>query len=136
MPKQYEDFKYIMQDLHTVYVGANYTIEELIEEEDTPFKLRLILEKYLYDETTKTLPLSEYFLQLQDKTLYYKVFKQLKTKLKVVTKDSGTNTQKPPTYKINVMTVDALMKQSTLETGDQNLIIQEVSFNKLAMMTF
>ena len=34
------DFKYVIQDLSKVYIGANYTYEELQNEDDMPVKFK------------------------------------------------------------------------------------------------
>jgi hypothetical protein len=138
MPRQYEDFKYVLQDTYSVYLGAQYTIEELIENEDIPIKLRIIIERYLYDEDTKNWTLETYFNQMQDKSLYYKVYKQLKTKLRVSFREdekNGRHKDNPP-YQTKTLSIEELMKISPEEKRRKEMSIQEVSVSKLAMMSF
>lgn len=44
------DYKYVMQDFTTVYLGARYTYEELIEAEDIPFKIKTLVNHYIKPE--------------------------------------------------------------------------------------
>ena len=37
---QYEDFKYVMQDTGSIFLGARYSYRELLEAEAVPFKLK------------------------------------------------------------------------------------------------
>ena len=34
-----QDFKYVIQDLTNVYIGARYTYEEMLEDDHIPHKL-------------------------------------------------------------------------------------------------
>ena len=43
---QYEDFKYVLQDTGNIYLGAQFSYEELLEQEMVPFKLKAILTHY------------------------------------------------------------------------------------------
>ena len=43
----YRDYKYAMQDTSRIYVGCKYTFSELAEDEEVPFKFRLVVQKYI-----------------------------------------------------------------------------------------
>lgn len=47
---QYEDFKYVLQDTGNIYLGAQFSYEELLEQEMVPFKLKAILTHYILKE--------------------------------------------------------------------------------------
>ena len=53
---QYEDFKYVMQDTGSIYVGAKYAYEELLEAEAVPFKLKAILTHYILKKQAAPTP--------------------------------------------------------------------------------
>ena len=40
---RYEDFKYVLQDVGNLYLGAGFSYEELLLNEAVPFKLKAIL---------------------------------------------------------------------------------------------
>lgn len=42
--QQYEDYKYVMQDTYQIYLGSKYTFGEIVENEEIPFKFRLLVE--------------------------------------------------------------------------------------------
>ena len=53
---QDKDFKYVMQDMGAVYLGARYSYAELLEEEMIAFKLKTIISRYILkdvDSSTK-----------------------------------------------------------------------------------
>mgnify|MGYP001056343612 FL=1 len=47
---QYADYKYIMQDVSNIYLGAKYTYEELTEDEEIPFKIKSLVNRYIKPE--------------------------------------------------------------------------------------
>ncbi len=59
----YEDYKYSMQDVSNLYIGAKYTFGELLMQEDILFKFRLIVERYIMSEA--------YRVDTLDSHLYY-----------------------------------------------------------------
>ena len=79
----YENYKYVIQDVSQLYVGAKYSFQELVESEEIPFKFRLVVERYIYSELDKDTSLESYFYYLDDKNMSFRIFKQLKTKVKI-----------------------------------------------------
>lgn len=45
-----QDFKYIIQDLTNIYLGARSTYEELMEDENVPHKLKEIIVRVILTE--------------------------------------------------------------------------------------
>lgn len=80
---QYEDFKYVMQDTGSIYVGAKYAYEELLEAEAVPFKLKAILTHYILKEASPQTTLESEFYYLEPGTFLYETWKQLKVRVKV-----------------------------------------------------
>ena len=79
----YEDYKYSMQDTGKVYVGSKYTLDEILESEDMPFKFRLIVERYILPEADLQDTLETHLYYLEPKSFIVKIYKQLKAKVKV-----------------------------------------------------
>lgn len=133
----YEDYKYVLVDTSNIYLGAKYTYNELIENEDVAFKLRTILERYILPETTGDTTLEDHFANME-KNLAYKTYRQLKIKLKVsrrVEKKNffGKTTRK---YITESVALDDFMKMSKEEREKNGILIQEIVFGKLALMSF
>ena len=58
------DFKYVLQDVSKVYIGAKFTYQEMMEEEAVPFKLKAILSHYILKEVAgDTTPENHIFYQ-------------------------------------------------------------------------
>lgn len=80
---QYEDFKYVMQDTGSIYLGALFSFGELLEQEMVPFKLKAILTHYILKECSPDTTLESQFYYLKSDTFLYEIFRQLKIRIKV-----------------------------------------------------
>ncbi len=136
----YEDYKYVMQDMGNIYLGAKYTYEELIENEDVTFKLRTIMQKYILAETKMepATTLESHFYFLEPKGFVFEVLKQLKVKVKymeVVEKD-GLLGKKREVYETQTVKIDKFAEISAAEKEKRGVIVQEIGISKLALMAF
>lgn len=136
----YEDYKYVMQDAGNIYLGAKYTYEELIENEDVTFKLRTILQKYILGEfdMDRNTTLESHFYYMEPKGFVYEVCKQLKLKVKyaeVVEKKSLFG-KKKEVYETKTMKIEQFTAISPAEKEKNGVIVQEIGVSKLALMAF
>ena len=77
------DYKYVMQDVSSVYVGEKYTYDELVEGEDIPFKLKTLVNHYIKPELSgEDLSLESHFYYMEPRGFAYQTYLQLKTKVK------------------------------------------------------
>lgn len=136
--QQYEDYKYVMQDTYQLYLGAKYTFEELVENEEVPFKFRLIVERYLYQEVDPATTLESHFYYLADQGLLFKTWKhiKLKAKINIIEEKKGLTGQRKKVYTTKILPVEQLVKLSPAQKEEKGVVIQEIMCSKLALMTF
>ena len=135
---QYEDFKYVMQDTGSIYVGAKYAYEELLEAEAVPFKLKAILTHYILKEASPQTTLESEFYYLEPGTFLYETWKQLKVRVKVqvqVEKESLFG-KKRMEYQEKILTLKELTEMNLARKKASGLLITEIILSKLGMMTF
>ena len=135
---QYEDFKYVMQDTGSIYVGAKYAYEELLEAEAVPFKLKAILTHYILKEASPQTTLESGFYYLEPGTFLYETWKQLKVRVKVqvqVEKKSLFG-KKRMEYQEKILTLKELTEMNLARKKASGLLITEIILSKLGMMTF
>lgn len=133
----YEDYKYSMQDTSKVYVGSKYTLDEILESEDMPFKFRLIVERYILPEADLQDTLETHLYYLEPKSFIVKIYKQLKAKVKVnvIEEKRGIFGSKKQ-YVTKLVTVEELTAMSREEKENKGLVVQELIMSKLALMAF
>lgn len=134
----YEDGKYTMQDVGTVYIGTKYTLDEILENEEITFKFRLLAERYILPEADREDTLETHLYYLDNKSFVVKIYKQLRAKVKIniieEKKGLGGKTQKH--YTTKVMTVEALTAMTPAEKESAGVVVQELSISKFALMAF
>ncbi|MBO4751061.1 MAG: hypothetical protein J5546_12200 [Lachnospiraceae bacterium] len=134
----YEDGKYSIQDVGTLYVGCKFTFEELLECEEVPFKFRLVCERYLLPEADREDTLETHLYYMDKKNFEVKILQQLKAKVKVnvlaVKKDwLGNVTQE---YVTRTLGMDELCSLKPEEKEELGMVIQEIAVSKFALMAF
>lgn len=136
----YEDYKYVMQDAGNIYLGAKYTYEELIENEDVTFKLRTILQKYMLGESDMDVKttLESHFYFLEPKGFVFEVCKQLKMKVKYmeVTEKKTLLGRKKEIYETKTLKIEKFAEMTPAQKEKNGVIVQEISVSKLALMAF
>ena len=146
--RTYEDYKYSMQDTSRLYVGAKYTFRELLEEEDIPFKFRLVMERYILPEADPEDTLETHLYYLEPDSVVARIYRQMKAKVKVSVieekrplfgRSRGSDRKGPATagkkrYVTKQLSVEELAATPPAGKEQQGYVIQELSISKLALM--
>ena len=134
----YEDGKYAIQDVGTLYVGCKFTFEELLECEEVPFKFRLVCERYLLPEADREDTLETHLYYLDPKSFEVKILKQLKAKIKVNLLAVKENLfgYASNEYITKNLGVDELCSLKPEEKEELGMVIQEIAVSKFALMAF
>lgn len=135
---EYQDFKYVLQDVGRVSLGVKYTYAEMLEDERIPFKLQTIISQYLLKEASPDTTLESEFYYLEKGTFIYNVYHQLKAKAKVRTQTVKKNLfgKEKVVYKEEVLSVEELADINLARKKASGLLIEEIEISKLGLMTF
>ncbi|MCH4191783.1 MAG: hypothetical protein LKF52_05705 [Butyrivibrio sp.] len=131
-----EDFKYFMQDIEKIYLGARYSYHELMENELVPFKFRTIIERYLIKELDPETTLESHFYYMKRSDAEYRAYRQLKTRVRVSQYKKTIIRQKNPTYTEKVYTLEQLAAIPPEEKQKQGMVVREVILSKLSLFAF
>ena len=135
---QDRDFKYIMQDTGYVYLGARYSYEELLKDEQLAFKLKTIISLYILKDVDASSTLESHFYYMTPQDFAYQTYCELKVKVKVslpVQKKGWTGKIKT-VYKDQVYSLKEFAAFNLARKKQLGLIIREVVISKLGLMTF
>lgn len=140
MKQQYEDYKYTMMDTAFLYIGSKYSYQEVLENEEVPFKFRTIVERYLIPEIGAETTLESDLYHMTEKDFTCRTYMQLKAKVKVsrlVTKKGFLGLGKPKrVYETMMIPLTQFVKLSKAEKEKDGIFVQELAVSKLALMTF
>lgn len=138
--QSYEDYKYVMVDTGNVYLGAKYSYRELLQNDDVPFKIRSIVERYIMPEADPDTTLESDFYYMTADSFAYRTYRQLKIKVKcsrlVEKKGLFLGKKRKKVYTTELIGLEDFTAMSPAEKQTQGIVVQEIVVNKLAMMVF
>lgn len=134
----YEDYKYSMQDVSRIYVGCKYTFGEMLEEEEIPFKFRLIMERYILPEADPGDTLETHLYYLAPESFLVKIYRQMKARVRVNLIGEkkafpGFAAGGKKQYVTKMLTIEELVSLPPEEKERQGYVIQELNVSKLAL---
>lgn len=134
----YEDYKYCMQDVSSVYIGTRYTFQELLNDNTIPFKFQLLVERYILPEADLEDSLETQLYYLQEKSFLVRIYEQLKAKVKVnIIEEKKSLTGKvKKEYTTKVIPIRQLAAMTVEEKERAGVVVQELAISKLALMGF
>ncbi len=125
------DYKYVMQDISNIYLGARFTYEELLEEDEIPLKVKKLINGYIKQNVDNDhLSLESHFYYMENNGFLYQTFLQLKTKIRI-----SIFSQKKKHYITEMVKLQDFVKIPTEEKKKQGILIQEIVISKLALLT-
>ncbi len=138
MKYQYEDFKYFMQDVNALYIGAYYNYGELMENEMVPFKLKSIIEHYIMKDTQADTTLESQFYYMTGEEFSYRTYTQLKAKVKVCmfVESKSLFGKEKVAYKSKIIPLSEFVQMNLAQKKKYGVKVQEIILSKLAMMAF
>ena len=129
-----DDFKYFMQDLERNYFGARYSYDELLSNEMVPFKFKTIITKYIKDDVDLDVTLESHFYHMTKETYDYRVYKQLRSRIRVSQYKDNNKPEKG--FMEKVYTIESLVKIAPEDKEKMGMLIRELIVSKLALFGF
>lgn len=134
----FDYFKYMIQDTGHIYIGARYSYRELMESPETNYKFKAIMEQYLFKEADPDTTLESDFYYMKKDSFEYRTYEQLKVrcKINILTDKKSIFGARRQTYTEKTLTLEQLVDMSLAVKKRDGVMIQEIIFSKLALMSF
>lgn len=135
---EYTDYKYVMQDVGNLYLGAKYSYGELMENDGVPFKLKAILNHYIFKEASPDTTLESQFYHMKAEGFLFETFLQLKVKVKAQVQIEKKRLSGQPRieYREKILPLKELCEMNLARKKASGMMIQEIIISKLGLMTF
>ncbi len=135
---RYEDFKYVLQDVGNLYLGAGFSYEELLLNEAVPFKLKAILRQYVLKEADPENTLESQFYYLEKDSFLYEIFSQLKIRIKgqVQKEKKHLFGKSTVVYQEKIYTLQEITQINLAKKKASGLLISEIIVSQMGMMMF
>lgn len=137
-PAVYEDFKYMLQDVNRIYIGAKYTYRELMEHPETAFKFKSVIEHYLLKEGDPDTSLESDFYYMEPGSFSYRTYEQLKVKCKIsiLREKQGKGGRPERVYREQTVSLQELAAIPLTQKKRDGIVVQEIILSKLALVSF
>ncbi len=134
----YEDFKYMLQDVSRIYIGARYTYRELMQNPETAFKFKSVIEHYLLKEADPDTSLESDFYYMKPESFSCRTYEQLKVKLKIsiLTDRQGRGGKTERVYRERTVPLAEFAAIPLAEKKRDGIVVQELILSKLALVSF
>jgi len=134
----YEPYKYIMQDTGSIYIGAKYTLGELMDLDNLSFKMRAIISHYILKETDKDNTLESVLYYLEHGSFLYETLDQLKIRVKVseLTRVKNIFGKEKVEYKEKIYKLSDFAKMNLAKKKGAGIVVTEMIISKLSLMSF
>lgn len=125
------DYKYVLEDFSTVFIGANYRYEELMIHEVAPLKYKEVVARVFVHEVSPKVTIAEHLMQLSADDKSYMLYHQLKIKIKITQlKKKGKG------YESKQCTFDEFMSSYQKRAADGECFVEEIILKKLHLVSF
>lgn len=137
MMENNNDFKYIIQDVSHVFLGKELTYDEIVANEDIPFKFKAIVKSYFSKDTALDVKMVDHILKMDKESFSYDIYVQLKLQVRLFYKEKKTGfrgkTKEKWVHKS--CSIKELSEECIEAIRNQTAIIEDMSISKLALMT-
>lgn len=138
METENRDYKYFMQDVGAVYLGAKLSYTEILQDEMVNFKYKSIVEHYILKDTEPETTLESQLYYMTREQFSYRTYEQLKAKVKVSILEEKKTLfgKKKAGYVTEILPLAAFVDINLAQKKARGVVIQELILSKLGLMAF
>ena len=128
------DFKYVMQDLTNVYIGAKLSYDELMNLDEVPFKLKAIFSHYMLREVAGDTTIENHIFYIEPSSMSYLVFHKMKAGFKMSIFEKDGHGKGKAGYVSREYRIDEILNNKELLSKKDQIVVEEMHITKLSMM--
>lgn len=124
------DYKHIVQDMTNVYLGGKLSYAEIMDRDETPFKFKTILSRYILKEVADSTTLENHIFYMTKEDESYMIYKQLKAKFRLNVFDEKKKHYVSKEYKL-----DDIVGNVELHEKMNTIFVEELHLTKLNLLS-
>ena len=128
-----EDFKYVLQDLTNIYIGAKYSYGELMNLDEVPFKLKTIFSHYMLKEVAEETKIENHISYLEEDSLSFMAYRQMKARFRLSVWH-GAKGPKAAGYRSREYKIEEILSSPRIMEGRDQIIVEEMHLSRLALL--
>lgn len=129
-----QDFKYVIQNFSSIYVGGRMTYGELADNDDTPLQLKKAIQRVIKREVPLQTMICHHLLNLPKDSDSFLLYQQAKISIEVVfLREVESKNKRHTEYKSKTYTFEQFVNAEELHAEHEDFLIREVLFKKLKL---
>lgn len=138
MEAENRDYKYFMQDVGSIYLGAKLSYAEIMQDEMVNFKYKSIVEHYIFKDTDPQTTLESQLYYMTKDQFSYRTYEQLRARVKISILEEKRSLfgKKRTGYTTRIMPISDFADINLAQKKAQGVVIQELMLSKLGLMAF
>ncbi len=120
------DFKYLLEDFSTVYIGANYSYKEIMNHETAPLKFKEAVVRVFVKDCDERTTIAEHLTKMKEQEKSHMLYRQFKVKIKVTQLKKSRKG-----YESKHCALDEFMNQYQMKAANGECFVEEIVIKKL-----
>lgn len=129
------DFKYVLQDITTLYIGTKYTYGELMKLDEIPFKLKTIFAHYMLKEVAEDTRPEDHIFYIRESDLSYMVYKQMKVSFRMKVWKDESDGRRTPGYVSGSYRIQEIVGNEELMRKKDQILVEEMQIKRLGLLS-
>lgn len=126
-----EDYRYIIEDITHIYIGARYTYEELLHVQGVPFKIKKLVNQYIPVQY-RGVTVESHLYYMDTSGFDYETLTQLKASVRYsARRTAGAGDP----YEVLTRKIQQFVSISEADKKAREVMIEELILSKLSLMT-
>lgn len=123
------DYKHVIQDVTNIYIGGKLSYGEMLDMDEIPFKLKIILSRYILTEMSKEATIENHIFFMKKEDMSYMIFKKLKAKFRLYVFDENKGSYVAHEYKI-----EDIVDNDYLHENMNTIFVEEMHIYKINLL--
>lgn len=136
MQEEFRDYRYIIDNLSELSVGARYQYQELVDNIDLSYKYRCIIKRFLLQEVDPGTTIEEHFYTMRMDSESYEIYHQLRTRIRCYVRSGKRRLFGSEGYEERMLPIEELAAMSYEDKRAQNMMITEIEIPKMRLMSY
>lgn len=136
------DFKYAMEDLYRIYLGARNSYRELLESDQVNTRFKVVIRQYLLPLVEENTTLESHLYYMTQGSREYEIYRQLGARVRLSRRmdrrgfSKGFSGRRNADYREEVQKIEELASLSPQEKERRGYILTELQIPKLKLAGF
>ena len=132
------DYKYVLDSLSVLQLGARFTYRELLDNIEISYKYRCIIKQYLLQEVDPDTTLESHLYYLAEQDESCRIYQQLRARIRVYVRKERVNRkgETQTLFEERTLTPQELASIRPEQKEWMGMVIAELQISKMELMTF